>query len=369
MEPVRDWKGRATLVDLLDRVFDKGVVIHLDLIISVAGIPLIGVNLRAALAGMETMLDYGLLKAWDQRSRSWESEHRKCEALPLEEDEEVVLKAFGSYYYSEGIYTAWRSGWLYLTKNRMFLYHRDFGESLFETSLDKIRALNVKIERSVTGKDREILYLLLAGGKIARLAVLDTGELKETIVEMMNARGATLEDARIIDDYEERAITFLEKDETVKCRGKMWHLVKDKSVLGDTWKPGSLYLTNKRLCWWYEFERRVLFESRLERIHAWVTEIRDLSRVLKQGEVLDVIYSKNGSKAVASFSAKKTREWQDALNKAIAREGTINAEEKTETCPQCGREELERTLLKNGCPQCGWRSPRLRKSVANVLKA
>ncbi|MCK4263572.1 MAG: gas vesicle protein, partial [Candidatus Aminicenantes bacterium] len=45
MEPERDWKGRATLVDLLDRIFDKGVVLYADVIISVAGIPLIGVNL------------------------------------------------------------------------------------------------------------------------------------------------------------------------------------------------------------------------------------------------------------------------------------------------------------------------------------
>jgi len=367
MEPTRE--PHATLVDLLDRLLDKGLVIHADIIISVAGIPLIGVNLRAALAGMETMLEYGLLKDWDQRSRSWETEHRKSLAVPLEEGEEVVLKVFGSYYYSEGIYTAWRSGWLYLTKNRMFLYHRDFGESLFETPLDKIRALDVRVERSFTGKDREILYLLLQGGSIARLAVLDTGELKERIVDTMNGRGAQLEDGRIIDDYEERAITFLEKDETVKCRGKMWHLVRDKSVLGDTWKPGYLYLTNKRLCWWYEFERRVLFESPLERINASVAEIRDLSRVLKQKQVLDVIYSKNGSKEVASFSAKETQEWQDALNKAIAREGSINAEEKTETCPRCGREELEGTLLKDGCAKCGWVSPRLKKRIPNVLKA
>jgi len=50
MEPSRD--THATLVDLLDRILDKGLVINADIIISVAGIPLIGVNLRAALAGM-----------------------------------------------------------------------------------------------------------------------------------------------------------------------------------------------------------------------------------------------------------------------------------------------------------------------------
>ena len=39
MEPTRE--VHATLVDLLDRILDKGLVIHADVIISVAGIPLI----------------------------------------------------------------------------------------------------------------------------------------------------------------------------------------------------------------------------------------------------------------------------------------------------------------------------------------
>lgn len=75
MEPTRD--THATLVDLLDRVLDKGLIINADLIVSVAGIPLLGVNLRAALAGMETMLKYGIMQAWDERTRAWEREHRK----------------------------------------------------------------------------------------------------------------------------------------------------------------------------------------------------------------------------------------------------------------------------------------------------
>jgi hypothetical protein len=68
----------------LDRILDKGLVIQADLIISLAGVPLIGVNLRAALAGMETMLKYGLMKEWDERTRAWESEHRRKKAVALQ---------------------------------------------------------------------------------------------------------------------------------------------------------------------------------------------------------------------------------------------------------------------------------------------
>jgi len=68
MEPTRD--THYTLVDLLDRVLDKGVVLYADIIVSVAGIPLVGVNLRAVLAGMETMLSYGVMQEWDQKVRA-----------------------------------------------------------------------------------------------------------------------------------------------------------------------------------------------------------------------------------------------------------------------------------------------------------
>lgn len=63
-------RSQATLVDLLDRVLDRGVVINADIIISLAGVPLIGVNLRAALAGMETMVKYGVMREWDDRIRA-----------------------------------------------------------------------------------------------------------------------------------------------------------------------------------------------------------------------------------------------------------------------------------------------------------
>jgi hypothetical protein len=75
VEPIRD--TQSALVDLLDRVLDKGLVIYADVIVSVAGVPLIGVNLRAALAGMETMLKYGVMVDWDEKSRAWERENRR----------------------------------------------------------------------------------------------------------------------------------------------------------------------------------------------------------------------------------------------------------------------------------------------------
>jgi len=75
MQPTRD--THATLVDLLDRVLEKGLVLNADLIINVAGIPLIGVNLRAYLAGIETMLKYGIWQDWDEAQRAIAARERQ----------------------------------------------------------------------------------------------------------------------------------------------------------------------------------------------------------------------------------------------------------------------------------------------------
>lgn len=61
---------RATLEDLLERVLDRGLVIDADLVISLAGIPLIGVKLRAMIAGIDTMLEHGIWRDLDQTLRT-----------------------------------------------------------------------------------------------------------------------------------------------------------------------------------------------------------------------------------------------------------------------------------------------------------
>ena len=58
MEATRDTGG--TLVDVIDRILDKGLVINADITISIAGVELLGVKIRAALASFETAAKYGL---------------------------------------------------------------------------------------------------------------------------------------------------------------------------------------------------------------------------------------------------------------------------------------------------------------------
>lgn len=49
-----------SLVDVIDRVLDKGIVINADISVSIAGTELLGIKVRAALASFETAARYGL---------------------------------------------------------------------------------------------------------------------------------------------------------------------------------------------------------------------------------------------------------------------------------------------------------------------
>jgi len=61
LEATRDYGGSSgTLVDVIDRILDKGLVINADITVSVAGVELLGVKVRAALASFETAAKYGL---------------------------------------------------------------------------------------------------------------------------------------------------------------------------------------------------------------------------------------------------------------------------------------------------------------------
>ncbi len=59
LEPTRGDRGDA-LADVIDAVLDKGLVINADIMVSLAGVELLGIKVRAALASFETAARYGL---------------------------------------------------------------------------------------------------------------------------------------------------------------------------------------------------------------------------------------------------------------------------------------------------------------------
>ncbi len=74
MQPTRT--GEHAIVDVLDVLLVEGAIVQADVVITVADIPLVGINLRAAIAGMTTMVEYGLFTEWDEEIRNQERYRR-----------------------------------------------------------------------------------------------------------------------------------------------------------------------------------------------------------------------------------------------------------------------------------------------------
>ena len=56
--PRRD--GENTLAHVIETLLDKGLVLNADIMVSVGGVELLGIRIRAALASFETAARYGL---------------------------------------------------------------------------------------------------------------------------------------------------------------------------------------------------------------------------------------------------------------------------------------------------------------------
>ena len=92
LEAERDVDG--TLVDTIDRILDKGLVINADITVSVAGVELLGIKIRAALASFETAARYGLefpsgtslgTPAWQEALLAKENCPQCDKRVPIEE--------------------------------------------------------------------------------------------------------------------------------------------------------------------------------------------------------------------------------------------------------------------------------------------
>jgi len=71
--------NKIGIVELIDRILEKGAILNADLIVTVAEVPLLAANLRLALASVETMIKYGVMNDW-------------LEATDIIEKEKKVMK-------------------------------------------------------------------------------------------------------------------------------------------------------------------------------------------------------------------------------------------------------------------------------------
>ena len=57
---------QLTIVDLVDRILDKGVVITGDITISVVGVDLLSLKINLVIASLETAKRYGIKLPWEK---------------------------------------------------------------------------------------------------------------------------------------------------------------------------------------------------------------------------------------------------------------------------------------------------------------
>ena len=318
MGPVRE--RRATVNDLLDRLLDKGVVVHLDLVIGVAGIPLIGVSLRAAIAAIETMIEHGMMKAWDEKTRQYAERELQRKKLAFAPEEGTPLEMFGSDWYSDGIYRAWRPGRLYLTNRRLILYRKMPAEVLFETPLGNIRGLAVAESVNFNTRRVPLLHLALESGEVALLYAEDVNGLEAALRDRLEALGVAL--AETVTETEapcqrDREVARAAPEARVLAEGKMWRQTPGETSIVAIWQPGWLYLTNRGLLWWSESQQRLAVRIPVEDVIGVGIEPRDLGPLLGAKSVLGVRSDRDGRRETVLFSGESLDEWRRAIRRLM----------------------------------------------------
>jgi len=250
LEPTRD--AQATLPDLIEVLLNKGVVLHLDLIIAVADIPLIGVSLKAAIAGIETMLEYGMMRHWDEQTRAW-VQRSISRDVPFDEGEELIARMVGGWQHS-GLYTAWRPATIYLTDRRLFVFRREPRDMLWEAALTDIREIETEPETMADGEPRIRLRVRLGDGSRVLLSAAEPIRLAELI------RDRTREVGKFPEEHGTRG-----SDSPWSARqGHLWYLEARSG--GSLWRGGAARVDAGRLIWQSPMDARAAVNLELREI-------------------------------------------------------------------------------------------------------
>ncbi|MDD1701948.1 MAG: gas vesicle protein [Methanoregula sp.] len=165
-------EGRNTLVDLLDRVLDKGAVIDADVIITVAGVPLLGLKLRAMLASVDTMIQYGMWVDWDKAIRAaaaQEARQKQVQEDALLQGETVRYQCFSSYWQPEGIVKGWTYGTLSITDTAIRLHRKEPAATLLACRFEDLRGYSLESGPVSSAEPSAYLHLVLTDGSISTL--------------------------------------------------------------------------------------------------------------------------------------------------------------------------------------------------------
>ncbi|MEN6610076.1 MAG: gas vesicle protein [Methanoregulaceae archaeon] len=204
----------TTLVDLLDRILDKGAVIDADVIVTVAGVPLLGLKLRAMLASVDTMIRYGMWADWDKAIRAAatdEDRHREARADALLQGEAVRYQCFSSCWQPDGIVRGWTYGTLFITDTSVRLHRKEPAAVLMTCRFEELHGYSLEPGPGGPGEPVENLHLVLTDGSVRTLHPKDMQSVLSHIGIEMKTRGIPWQpvecQARLPADYRKSIVS------------------------------------------------------------------------------------------------------------------------------------------------------------------
>lgn len=313
MEPHRD--PDATLDDLLASVLEKGIVVRLELVVGVAGIPLIGVDLHAAVAAIETMLDHGIFEALDTDSRARAARDRERRRREQDGGERVLCEVAGWHWRAEGIWRSWQPARILLTEGHLRAVRPLPHEVLLEVPVTAVGAL--RREPADRGPGREWLHLAGDGGVLATLGGDALDRLDAALRDRLAALGETPADLPPGGGW---------AGPPPLAEGRLWC----RGAGGDEeWKPGWARLTERELAWTADMERTVLLQIPLEDVWGVGLEPAPAGSPLAGAEVLRLSYRSGSGRAEALLSGELVSTWRSAIRRAA-----LSREESDAGSPQ-----------------------------------
>lgn len=225
LQPTRD--PGATVADLLEVLLNKGVVLNVDLLIAVADIPLIGVSLKAALAGIETMLEFGMMRAWDEQTRAW-AQRSLTRDVPFQSGENLVLRMMGSWLEPPPAKT-WHPAIIYLTDRRVIAFRREPPAVLTSQPLHAITGARVVRQPTFAGEHRREIRISLGTDDELRF----TAEEPERFVMRL--------------DEQRARSAAVPAPVTAPHAGPVWF--KEARATGAVWRAGTATLEFGRFRW------------------------------------------------------------------------------------------------------------------------
>jgi hypothetical protein len=173
------------------------------------------------------MLEYGMMNAWDERTRAWLRDSLSRDVM-LADGEEVVARMAGSHLWQdpENEFSAWRPGSVYVTTDRLLVFRREPPAVLWESRLVDIQTIDVSGETNAGGEQAERLLVRKTDGSTHTMTASQPARLRELVGRLTSAPSAA----------DPRGVGLPQRETEPLFEAPLWYL-EPRSGAGE-WRGG-----------------------------------------------------------------------------------------------------------------------------------